>query len=485
MEGVKDMRTQVVPPLPEILTNLDKTPEFFEDPDPVQHSDVFPSFSGLRPLMLRRRGDASVQAAPPQSGDAASGSAPSKPRALRVGVILAGEQSCLPSYPTNVIAGLFRGLKALSPGARLVGFVNGPRGFLEGKFKEITENQVKKDMNQGSWRLLGHGSCRDGSYSKENRMEEAQIAAEVCNELRLDALVIVAGPKDLSWAATLATAFTEEELCRTKVIGVPHSKNLNLYVKRYMPLTLGFDTARRLLSEVAGNIFVDALSSNKYWHFIRCGEDALTVEVALQTRSNFSVLTMGRQAHHISDQKETLMQTVTNICEVVQSRRRSGRHSGVVLISRQLIETLPEMDQLKAEIAAIVKTEAADKNRQPFPTEVDSRLKSDATKALFKRLPRFVQMNMIRSRDASGLPILPKDLEAERILGRFVQQELRLKPPIKKVKATFAPRFHAMDLMTSSPLPQSEHCVRCQLGLANFEVASTHFSTGMRGMLAA
>ena len=48
----------------------------------------------------------------------------------------------------------------------------GPRGFLEGKFKEITENQVserrlstcisqfvdlgaqvKKDMNQGSWRL--------------------------------------------------------------------------------------------------------------------------------------------------------------------------------------------------------------------------------------------------------------------------------------------------------------------------------------------
>lgn len=460
MEGVKDMRTQVLPPLPEVLTNLEKLPEFFEDPDPVQHSDVFPSFSGLKPLMLRRRGDASVPvAAAPQSDSASTGSAPSKPRSLRVGVILAGEQSCLPSYPTNVVAGLYRGLKALSPGARLVGFVNGPRGFLEGKFKEITENQVKKDMNQGSWRLLGHGSCRDGSYSKENRMEEAQVAAEVCNELRLDALVIVAGPKDLSWAATLATAFTEEELCRTKVIGVPHSKNLNLYVKRYMPLTLGFDTARRLLSEVAGNIFVDSLSSNKYWHFIRCGEDALTVEVALQTRSTFSVLTMGRQAHHISDsQKETLTQTVNNLCEVVQSRRRSGRYSGVVLISRQLLETLPEMDQLKTEIAAIVKAEAADKNRQPFPTEVDSRLKSDATKALFKRLPRFVQMSMIRNRDSSGLPVLPKDLEAERILGRFVQQELRNQPPVKKVKATFAPRFHAMDLMTSSPLPSAFDC---------------------------
>ncbi|CAE7455666.1 pfp, partial [Symbiodinium necroappetens] len=168
---------------------------------------------------------------------------------------------------------------------------------------------------------------------------------------------------------------------------------------------------------------------------------------------------MGRQAHHISDsQKETLTQTVNNLCEVVQSRRRSGRYSGVVLISRQLIETLPEMDQLKAEIAAIVKAEAADKNRQPFPTEVDSRLKSDATKALFKRLPRFVQMSMIRNRDSSGLPVLPKDLEAERILGRFVQQELRNQPPVKKVKATFAPRFHAMDLMTSSPLPSAFDC---------------------------
>eukprot|EP00439_Symbiodinium_sp_Y106_P049050 s2561_g6.t1 len=177
MEGVKDMRTQVLPPLPEVLTNLEKLPEFFEDPDPVQHSDVFPSFSGLKPLMLRRRGDASVPvaAAPQRFLD--------RPRSLRVGVILAGEQSCLPSYPTNVVAGLYRGLKALSPGARLVGFVNGPRGFLEGKFKEITENQVKKDMNQGSWRLLGHGSCRDGSYSKENRMEEAQVAAEVSMRL--------------------------------------------------------------------------------------------------------------------------------------------------------------------------------------------------------------------------------------------------------------------------------------------------------------
>ena len=39
---------------------------------------------------------------------------------------------------------------------------------------------------------------------------------------------------------------------------------MNLYVPKYLAVTLGFDTARRLLSEVAGNIFVDSLSSNKW-----------------------------------------------------------------------------------------------------------------------------------------------------------------------------------------------------------------------------
>ena len=97
----------------------------------------------------------------------------------------------------------------------------------------------------------------------------------------------------------------------------------------------------------------------------------------------------------------------------------------------------------------------------------------------FRRHLGKVQMSMIRNRDcsslksrcdvrpavdwlgavrlfcqASGLPVLPKDLEAatasaplvlfeatttphvvqERILGRFVQQELRNQPPVKKVR---------------------------------------------------
>ena len=128
--------------------------------------------------------------------------------------------------------------------------------------------------------------------------------------------------------------------------------------------------------------------------------------------------------------------------------------------------------------------------RSMHAPKVDSRLKSDATKALFKRLPRFagatvqilmhfhrhlekVQMSMIRNRDCGSLKsrcdvycvkcdcVLPSfwtarpaqrlgssrclsatvlfeatrkpHLVQERILGRFVQQELRNQPPVKKV----------------------------------------------------
>lgn len=44
----------------------------------------------------------------------------------------------------------------------------------------------------------------------------------MCTEQRLDSLVVIAGPKDLSWAASLATCFAEGG-CETKVLGVPHS----------------------------------------------------------------------------------------------------------------------------------------------------------------------------------------------------------------------------------------------------------------------
>ena len=58
------------------------------------------------------------------------------------------------------------------------------------------------------------------SSRREKRREEALAAARTCKEQRLDSLVVIAGPKDLSWAATLATCFTEDNLCQTRALNV-------------------------------------------------------------------------------------------------------------------------------------------------------------------------------------------------------------------------------------------------------------------------
>ena len=135
---------------------------FKEDPESFKHADVFPSFSGLRPLIL---GSEKTTAA----ADAA--------KSLRVGVVIAGELSCLPSYPTNVIAGLHECLVALNPGSKLIGFIGGPEGLLQGKCRELNAKEIKASLNLGSWKLLSHGSCRDGSYETPGMNE---FAHETC-----------------------------------------------------------------------------------------------------------------------------------------------------------------------------------------------------------------------------------------------------------------------------------------------------------------
>eukprot|EP00913_Durusdinium_trenchii_P021127 g19851.t1 len=83
-----------------------------------------------------------------------------------------------------------------------------------------------------------------------------------------------------------------------------------------------------------GDPGLGSAGSNKYWHFIRCGEDALTMEIALQTRCTYSVMTSkaGLDTDKAKDEKASkdgLSQVVSEIGDVVRSRRKAGRHSGV------------------------------------------------------------------------------------------------------------------------------------------------------------
>lgn len=85
--------------------------------------------------------------------------------------------------------------------------------------------------------------------------------------------------------------------------------------------------------------------------------------------------------------------------------------SKVVLISRQFIETLPEMEELKMAISGIVGPEPSP--LQPRFEEVEQQLPATNLRPLFKRLPRVVQRSLIWRRDSRGPsdpPVRPVDV---------------------------------------------------------------------------
>eukprot|EP00927_Polykrikos_kofoidii_P076426 TRINITY_DN73530_c0_g1_i1.p1 TRINITY_DN73530_c0_g1~~TRINITY_DN73530_c0_g1_i1.p1 ORF type:complete len:1421 (+),score=227.21 TRINITY_DN73530_c0_g1_i1:97-4359(+) len=530
-------RAEVVPALPKSLCQLRQSsrPRFEEVADQTRVSH-FPQFERLLPITLQKNCDGSAGGTESNVGGSGNSSAPSSarvppessastaasfgslpggqspvsasrriasgaattvetegsPGALRVGIVFAAEFRSLPSAPTNILAGLAAYLDAIVPGSQLFGFPGGPVGLLEGWCRELTRKEIIDSLNQGTWDILSCGSCSDGSFHPSARKAEARRAMEVCDAEKLNGLVIVGGRRDLSWAAAISTCF-EEEGSPTCVIGIPNSKSLDLYVPRYVCLTLGFDSARRMISELGGNIAIDALSSDKYWHFLRGGEDALTVEVGLQLRATCAFTsawgwqqvsskedvsnggTLGESGEADVGNSETsaerggkqptLMDAVKYIQHIIERRQKTGYRSGIVLLSSSLIATLPEMDALKQELLRITAaTESGPKGKPPSFKDIEAQIENSSARELFKRLPRVVQMSLMQKRCCDGKPLLPKDLEPERILGRFVQQELK-NSLSKADRATegyscsrFAPRFHAIEMMSCAPLPTVFDC---------------------------
>lgn len=88
-----------------------------------------------------------------------------------------------------------------------------------------------------------------------------------------------------------------------------------------------------------GNIATDSVSSKKYYHFLRCGSSILTFESALQTRPTISII--AEEAHQMKLRLSTIVEKVADI--VTFRRHRLGKHSGTILLTDKLIETLPEV----------------------------------------------------------------------------------------------------------------------------------------------
>jgi diphosphate-dependent phosphofructokinase len=101
---------------------------------------------------------------------------------------------------------------------------------------------------------------------------------------------------------------------RAQVCGCPKTIDGDLK-NEYIPISFGFDTAVKTFSEEVGNVALDTLAGQKYYHFIRLmGRAAsnIALECALQTRPNLCLI-----SEEVEAQARNLLQITNEVADMV------------------------------------------------------------------------------------------------------------------------------------------------------------------------
>jgi diphosphate-dependent phosphofructokinase len=341
---------------------------------------------------------------------------------MRIGVVLSGGQA---SGGHNVIAGIFDALKTLQASSTLYGFLDGPSGIVENKYKELTESLLAPYRNQGGFDLLGSGR------TKIETPEQLKASLDNVLKLQLDGLVVIGGDDSNTNAAVLAEYFAEHG-CKTRVVGVPKTIDGDLQNDQ-VAISFGFDSACKVYSEMIGNIARDALSAKKYYHFIKLmGRSAshITLECALATRANFALL-----GEEVASKKMTLAQVTGDICDMICKRADLGKNYGVVLIPEGLVEFIPEIGVLIAELNSLLA------NKETMSVDEVMKSLTPHSKECFASFPEMIQKQLLLGRDPHGNVQLSQ-IETEKLLSETVARELEIRKAKGSYKGKFNPIQH-------------------------------------------
>ena len=360
-----------------------------------------------------------------ERGDAADPMPP-----INAGVILSGGQA---PGGHNVIAGLFDGLKAANPESRLFGFILGPGGLVEHKYMELTADIIDEYRNTGGFDMIGSGR------TKLERREQFDKGLEILKELGISALVIIGGDDSNTNAAVLAEYYRSIG-AGVSVIGCPKTIDGDLK-NDLIETSFGFDTACKVYSEVIGNIQRDCNSARKYWHFIKLmGRSAshIALECALQTHPNVCIISEEVEANDLS-----LDEIVNRIARVVARRAAEGNNFGTVLIPEGLIEFIPAMKRLIAELNDFLarnKAEFKMIKKSVRHSYLISKL-SKENSALYASLPEGVARQLALERDPHG-NVQVSLIETEKLLAEMVDNRLSEWKEEGRYRGKFATQMH-------------------------------------------
>lgn len=332
---------------------------------------------------------------------------------VNVGVILSGGQA---PGGHNVISGIFDGIKRINKDSRLYGFLMGPDGLVQHRYKELTAEIVDEYRNMGGFDMIGSGR------TKLETKEQFDKALEILRELDIKAVVIVGGDDSNTNAAVLAEYYKQIN-AGVQVLGVPKTIDGDLK-NDAIETSFGFDTATKLYSQLIGNIQRDCASAKKYWHFMKLmGRSAshIALECAMECQPNYCVISEEVQAKNM-----TLRDIANEIAQVVAARSKNGDDFGCVIVPEGLIEFIPAFRDLINELSDLLASHGEQFNR--LSTEAEQREfvitnLSDKNAKAFQILPENVARQLTLGRDPHG-NVQVSLIETERLLSAMVSRRL-------------------------------------------------------------
>ena len=347
---------------------------------------------------------------------------------MNVGIILSGGQA---PGGHNVITGLFDQIKKLNPENRLYGFILGPGGLVDHNYMELTPAIIDEYRNTGGFDMIGSGR------TKLEKVDQFEKGLEIIRELDIKAIVIIGGDDSNTNACVLAEYYAAKNY-GVQVIGCPKTIDGDLKNDQ-IETSFGFDTACKTYSELIGNIERDCNSARKYWHFIKVmGRSAshIALECALQTQPNVCLV-----SEEIEAKGQSLDDIVTYIANVVAARAEDGNNFGTVIIPEGVIEFIPAIKKLIAQLNDVLALPEAKTISRDEQVDFAKSHLTPENLAVFNSLPVGVARQLALDRDPHG-NVQVSLIETEKLLSEMVGKKLEQMKKEGKYVGKFGTQHH-------------------------------------------